>query len=56
MQTHHEEIEKSAVKFGKNLSKVRKNLEKYRNKAGTQEERDFWQALLDSLPVQNTEN
>lgn len=30
-----------------------KNLEKYRDKAGTQEERDFWQTLLDSLPVPN---
>lgn len=46
-------IEKAAIKFGKNLSKERKNFEKYRDKAATQEERDFWQALLDSLPVPN---
>lgn len=49
-------IEKSEIKFGKNLSKVRKDLEKHRDKAGTEEERDFWQALLDSLPVPNTED
>ena len=53
MTTHHEEIEKAAKKFGKNLSKERKNFEKYRDKAWTQEERDFWQTLLDSLPVPN---
>ena len=33
-----------------------KNLEKYRDKAWTQEERDFWQALLDSITVPNTED
>ena len=46
-------LEKAAVKFGKNIEKKRKNFEKYRDKAGTQEERDFWQTLLDSLPVPN---
>ena len=56
MPTHNDDIEKAAIKFGKNLSKERKNFEKYRDKAATQEERDFWQTLLDSIPVQNTEN
>ena len=49
------DLEKAAKKFGKNLDKERKNFEKYRDKAGTQEERDFWQTLLDVLPVPNTE-
>ena len=49
-------IEKAAIKFGKNIEKVRKSLEKYRDKARTQEERDVGQTLLDSLSVQNTED
>lgn len=49
-------IEKAAIKFGKNLSKERKNFEKYRNKAATEDEREVWQKLLDSLSVPNTEN
>ena len=46
-------LDQAAKKFGKNLEKERKNFEKYRDKAGTQEERDFWQTLLDTLPVPN---
>ena len=46
-------LEKAAIKFGKNLEKERKNWEKLRDKAATQEERDFWQTLLDVLPVPN---
>lgn len=49
------ELEKAAIKFGKNLDKERKNFEKYRDKAKTDEERAFWQALLDFLPVPNEE-
>lgn len=56
MPTHHEEIEKAAVKFGKSLDKGRKILEKYRDKAATEDEREVWQKLLDSLSVPNTEN
>ena len=48
-------LKKAAIKFGKNIEKVRKDFEKYRNKAPTQEERDFWQTLLDVLPVPNNE-
>lgn len=46
-------IEKAAIKFGKNLKKLRKNLEKYRDKAAIENEREVWQTLLDSLPVSN---
>lgn len=46
-------IEKAAVKFGKNLNKLRKDLEKYRDKAATEDEREVWQTLLDSLSVPN---
>ena len=46
-------LEQAARKFGKNLAKERKNFEKYRDKAGTQKERDFWQTLLDIIPVPN---
>ena len=49
------DLEKAAKKFGKNLDKERKNFEKYRDKAGTEEEKNFWQALLDVLPVPNAE-
>ena len=45
--------EQAVKKFGKNVEKVRKDFEKYRDKAGTQEERDFWQSLLDIIPVPN---
>ena len=47
------DLDKAARKFGKNLEKVRKDFEKYREKASTQDEADFWQALLDILPVPN---
>ena len=53
MQTHHEEIEKAAIEFGKNLDKLRKDLEKHRDKAATQDEREMWQKLPDSLSVPN---
>lgn len=46
-------IEKASVKFGKNVEKVRKDFAKYRDKSATQEEMDFWQSLLDSIPVPN---
>ena len=48
------DMQKAARKLGKNLEKERKNFEKYRDKAGTQEERNFWQSLLDIIPVPNT--
>ena len=48
-------LEKASIKLGKNIEKVRKDFEKYRNKAGTQDEREFWQTLLDNLPVPNEE-
>ena len=46
-------LEQAARKFGKNLEKKRKNFEKYRDKAATEDERAFWQSLLDSIPVPN---
>lgn len=49
-------IEKAAQKWSKNIDKVRKNFEKYIKKTASDEEREFWQALLDSLQVQNTED
>lgn len=48
------DMQKAASKFGKNLAKVRKDFEKYRNKAATEDEREFWQSLLDIIPVPNT--
>ena len=56
MPTHNDDIEKAAIKFGKSLNKLRKDLEKYRNKAATEDEREVWQKLLESLSVPNTEN
>lgn len=47
------DMQKAARKFGKNVEKVRKDFEKYRDKAATEEEREFWQALLDIIPVPN---
>ena len=44
-------MQKAARKFGKNVAKVRKDFTKYRNKAATEEERAFWQSLLDIIPV-----
>ena len=46
-------LEQAARKFGKNLEKKRKNFEKYRDKAATEDERAFWQSLLDIIPVPN---
>ena len=47
------DMQKAARKFGKNIEKVRKDFEKYRDKASTDDERAFWQSLLDILPVPN---
>lgn len=47
------DMQKAARKFGKNIEKVRKDFEKYRAKAATEDERDFWQSLLDIVPVPN---
>ena len=46
-------LEQAAKKFGKNLDKTRKYFEKYRDKAAPDDERDFWQSLLDIIPVPN---
>ena len=46
-------LEQAARKFGKNLEKERKNFKKYRDKAATEDERAFWQSLLDIIPVPN---
>ena len=48
------DMQKAARKFGKNIEKVRKDFEKYRDKASTEDERAFWQSLLDIIPVPNT--
>lgn len=48
-------IEKAAKKWSKNIDKVRKDFEKYVSKAATDEEREFWQSLLDIIPVTNNE-
>lgn len=47
------DMQKAARKFGKNIEKVRKDFEKYREKAATEDERAFWQSLLDIIPVPN---
>ena len=47
------DMQKAARKFGKNIEKVRKDFEKYRDKAATEDERAFWQSLLDIIPVPN---
>ena len=47
------EIQKAAKKDGKNLGKLRDDLEKYRAKAATDGFRDLCQGLLDMLPVPN---
>ena len=46
-------LEQAARKFGKNLKKERKNFKKYRDKAATEDEREFWQSLLNIIPVPN---
>lgn len=45
------DMQKAARKFGKNLNKTRKDFEKYRDKSATDDERAFWQSLLDIIPV-----
>ena len=47
------DMQKAARKFGKNVEKVRKDFEKYRDKSATDDERAFWQSLLDIIPVPN---
>lgn len=47
------DMQKAARKFGKKVEKVRKDFAKYRDKAATDEERAFWQSLLDIIPVPN---
>lgn len=47
------EMQKAARKFGKNVEKVRKDFAKYRDKAATDDERAFWQSLLEIIPVPN---
>lgn len=47
------DMQKAARKFGKNIEKVRKDFKKYRYKASTDDERMFWQSLLDIIPVPN---
>ena len=47
------DMQKAARKFGKNIEKVRKDFEKYRDKAATEDERAFWQSILDIIPVPN---
>ena len=46
-------MQKAARKFGKNVEKVRKDFEKYRDKAATDDERAFWKSLLEIIPVPN---
>lgn len=45
------DMQKAARKFGKNVEKVRKDFTKYRDKSATDDERAFWQSLLDIIPV-----
>lgn len=47
------DMQKAARKFGKNIEKVRKYFDKYRDKASTDDERMFWQSLLDIIQVPN---
>lgn len=47
------DMQKAARKLGKKIEKYRKNFEKDRYKAATDEERAFWQSLLDIVPVPN---
>lgn len=48
------DMQKAARKFRKNVEKVRKDFTKYRDKSATEDERAFWQSLLDIIPVPNT--
>ena len=45
------DMQKAARKLGKKIEKYRKNFEKDRDKAATDDERAFWQSLLDIIPV-----
>lgn len=47
------DMQKAARKLGKKIEKYRKNFEKDRDKAATDEERAFWQSLLDIIQVPN---
>ena len=47
------DMQKAARKFGKKVDMVRKVFAKYRDKAATDDERAFWQYLLDIIPVPN---
>lgn len=49
------QIQKAAKKDGKNLTKLRKDLEKYRDKAETEGFKELCQMLLDLLPTPNEE-
>ena len=44
------DMQKAARKFGKKVEKVRKYFAKYLDKAATDDERAFWQSLLDIVP------
>ena len=46
-------MQKAARKFGKKVEMVRKVFAKYRDKAATDDDRAFWQSLLDVIPVTN---
>ena len=45
------DMQKAARKLGKKIEKYRKNFEKDRDKSATDDERAFWQSLLDIIPV-----
>ena len=47
------EMQKAARTFGTNVEKVRKDFAMYRDKAATDDERAFWQSLLEIIPVPN---
>ena len=47
------DMQKAARKFGKKVEMVRKVFAKYRDKAATDDDRAFWQSLLDIVPVPN---
>ena len=47
------DMQKAARKFGKKVEMVRKVFAKYRDKAATEDERAFWQSLLDVISVTN---
>ena len=47
------DMQKAARKFGKKVEKVRKDFEKYRDKAATDDERAFWKSLLEIILVPN---